>query len=572
MAYKEKEKAVWEAAAEVWSARTFSGFESFLEKDLHLFETHAAPNTPAPDAYLKELATDFMARGMARELMYHAVWIKRNRNSKARVTAKQERVRDEQARGMETQANPSTDLIALVKTLVSPLQQRVEALERRQSKSGPSVEPMRPAGKSKTQRRKEAKKNRALNQTISQQPTAATAPQTEGTKGEVTKAGAQATPAAGAAAAAGPAAIANAAQGAAGSAAAVAPASATTQPAAVPALATPRATGTAAATSVAAVVAAQPAPVAANPATLPRHTDGARRGRRLQAAERTSQPSAAAKATAAAVKVAMRGLKVNLSRQRRTETAYTALLKPWQQHYALRMAPQHLPQYGRPAMHAGRSAPQRAPAQAQQRERMEERGRLSETEHEPHQSTQLDQGQPAQTGRLPDTGPALDHTALQAQEAADRTQTALAQNAQQRDTPAQPALQAPMQPATSAYPFMAAPSFPSMYQQYPFAPMQPTMATGSHFLPHTHPFLFSQQAIPLQHTSAPAQPALSSMSVMPAAPAPPAYTYASTTPPPQQVAQGPQAQMAFGPPEGTGAPLNINYAPAAFGMPMRFLC
>ncbi|CAI5499781.1 unnamed protein product [Closterium sp. Naga37s-1] len=296
MAYKEKEKAVCETAAEVWSARTFSGFKSFLEKDLHLFETHAAPNTPAPDAYLKELAADFMARGMARELMYHAVWIKRSRNSKARVTAKREKVRDEQARGVEIQANPSTDLIALVKTL------------------------------------------------------------------------------------------------------------------------------------------------------------------------------------------------------------------------------------------------------------------------------------PAQTGQLPDTGPALDRTALQAQEAADRTQTALAQNAQQPNTPAQPALQAPMQPATSAYPFMAAPSFPSMYQQYPFAPMQPTIATGSHFLPHTHPFLFSQQAIPLQHTSAPAQPALSNMSVMPAAPAPPAYTYASTTPPPQQVAQGPQAQMAFGPPEGTGAPLNINYAPAAFGMPMRFLC
>ncbi|CAI5536226.1 unnamed protein product [Closterium sp. Naga37s-1] len=345
MAYKEKEKAVCETAAEVWSARTFSGFESFLEKDLHLFETHAAPNTPAPDAYLKELAADFMARGMARELMYHAVWIKRSRNSKARVTAKREKVRDEQARGVEIQANPSTDLIALVKTL-----------------------------------------------------------------------------------------------------------------------------------------------------------------------------------------------------------------------------------YGRPAMLAGRSAPQRAPAQAQQREHMEERGRLSGTEREPPQSTRLDQGQPAQTGQLPDTGPALDRTALQAQEAADRTQTALAQNAQQPNTPAQPALQAPMQPATSAYPFMAAPSFPSMYQQYPFAPMQPTIATGSHFLPHTHPFLFSQQAIPLQHTSAPAQPALSNMSVMPAAPAPPAYTYASTTPPPQQVAQGPQAQMAFGPPEGTGAPLNINYAPAAFGMPMRFLC
>ncbi|CAI5944618.1 unnamed protein product [Closterium sp. NIES-64] len=76
MGVQREEKAHWEAAAEVWAARTHTRFESFLEKDLHFFETHATPGTPAPDAHLKELAADYMARGMARELMYHAVWIK----------------------------------------------------------------------------------------------------------------------------------------------------------------------------------------------------------------------------------------------------------------------------------------------------------------------------------------------------------------------------------------------------------------------------------------------------------------------------------------------------------------
>ncbi|CAI5967474.1 unnamed protein product [Closterium sp. NIES-64] len=131
MGYKEKEKAHWEAAAEVWAARTHTRFESFLEKDLHFFETHAAPGTPAPDAHLKELAADYMARGMARELMYHAVWIKGNRNSKARGAAKREKARGEQAQVEQIQADPSTDLLGLMKTLVGPLQQRVEALEQR---------------------------------------------------------------------------------------------------------------------------------------------------------------------------------------------------------------------------------------------------------------------------------------------------------------------------------------------------------------------------------------------------------------------------------------------------------
>ncbi|CAI5960592.1 unnamed protein product [Closterium sp. NIES-65] len=158
MGYKEKEKAHWEAAAEVWAARTHTRFESFLEKDLHFFETHAAPGTPAPDAHLKELAADYMARGMARELMYHAVWIKGNRNSKARGAAKREKARGEQAQVEQIQADPSTDLLGLMKTLVGPLQQRVEALEQRQSKSGPTTEHGKVAGKSRAQRRREAKK------------------------------------------------------------------------------------------------------------------------------------------------------------------------------------------------------------------------------------------------------------------------------------------------------------------------------------------------------------------------------------------------------------------------------
>ncbi|CAI5967587.1 unnamed protein product [Closterium sp. NIES-64] len=140
MGYKEKEKAHWEAAAEVWAARTHTRFESFLEKDLHFFETHATPGTPAPDAHLKELAADYMARGMARELMYHAVWIKGSRNSKARGAAKREKALGEQAQVEQIQADPSTDLLGLMKTLVGPLQQRVEALEQRQSKSGPTTE------------------------------------------------------------------------------------------------------------------------------------------------------------------------------------------------------------------------------------------------------------------------------------------------------------------------------------------------------------------------------------------------------------------------------------------------
>ncbi|CAI5999610.1 unnamed protein product [Closterium sp. NIES-64] len=373
--YKEKEKAHWEGAAEVWTARTYSRFESFLEKDLHLFETHAAPDTPTPDAHLKELAVDYMARGMARELMYHAVWIKGSRNSKARGAAKREKARAEQALREEIQANPSTDLIGLVKTLVGPLQQRVEALERRQPRSGTAVEHGKAAGKSRAQR----------------------------------------------------------------------------------------------------------------------------------------------------------------------------------------------------PMHANGSAPQRAPGRAQQREHTEERGQLRSTQREQPQSTQLGRGQPVQTGQQPDPGPSLDRTAQETRDPADGTQMAPMQTAQQPNTPAQPAPQAPTQPAAPAYTFMANPAFPNMYQPYPFAPMHPSLNYGSLLSPHAHPFFFPQQAVPLQQTSALAQPALSNMSVMSATPAPPAYPFATTGPPSQQVAQGPQAQVAFGPPRGTGATLNANYGPAAVPIPMRFL-
>ncbi|CAI6007840.1 unnamed protein product [Closterium sp. NIES-65] len=333
MGYKEKEKAHWEGAAEVWTARTYSRFESFLEKSLHLFETHATPDTPAPDAHLKELAVDYMARGMARELMYHAVWIKGSRKSRARGAAKREKVRAEQALREEIQANPSTDLIGLVKTLVGPLQQRVEALEQRQPRSGTAVEHGKAAGKSRAQRRKEAKRNKARNGTTSQQPTAASAPQAgktvggtvatpaaatsaeglgggERQAGGVTEMATTVAPATVAVTTTGPAAIATKVQGATGPTAAIASTSATTQPAPAPVAATPGAANTAT-PSGAAGVAAQPAPATISAATLPRQAEGRQRGRGLQAAVRTSQPSAAAIATAAAVKVAMRGLKVN---------------------------------------------------------------------------------------------------------------------------------------------------------------------------------------------------------------------------------------------------------------------
>ncbi|CAI5491007.1 unnamed protein product [Closterium sp. Naga37s-1] len=72
LVYKEREKAVGEATLELWQKRAHAGFEPFLEGNPHLLNGHTTPGTPAADTYLKKLAADYLARGMARELMCHA--------------------------------------------------------------------------------------------------------------------------------------------------------------------------------------------------------------------------------------------------------------------------------------------------------------------------------------------------------------------------------------------------------------------------------------------------------------------------------------------------------------------
>ncbi|CAI7732792.1 unnamed protein product [Closterium sp. NIES-54] len=193
MAYKEKEKALWEKTAGLWEARAHTGFESFLEKILEAFERRTAAGTPVADDYLTDLATDYLARGMARELMYHAVWVRGNRGTRARIAAKREKAQAEQARLEDIQADPSTNLLELVKAVVGKdlgsLQQRVKALEQRQPGAGGEADTGQwPATEGVKQRRREARKKRALNRTANEQPNDT---RTEAAEDDVGQAGAR---------------------------------------------------------------------------------------------------------------------------------------------------------------------------------------------------------------------------------------------------------------------------------------------------------------------------------------------------------------------------------------------